>query len=38
MKTATSVENWPRISVIVPSYNQGMFIRQTLIRLSHRID
>jgi glycosyltransferase involved in cell wall biosynthesis len=23
-------QEWPRISVIVPSYNQGIFIRQTL--------
>ena len=30
METAIKAQEWPRISVIIPSYNQGSFIRQTL--------
>ncbi len=30
MDTVTPAEKWPRISVIIPSYNQGVFIRQTI--------
>ena len=30
METAFKAQEWPRISVIIPSYNQGSFIRQTL--------
>jgi glycosyltransferase involved in cell wall biosynthesis len=30
METSINAREWPRVSVIIPSYNQGSFIRQTL--------